>query len=133
MTDSILDSVKKALGIQPDYTHFDTEIIMHINSVLSTLTQLKVGPEEGLSIEDNSTTWSELISDNKKLNMVKTYVSHKVKMIFDPPQSSAVIEAMKNQIAEFEFRMNLETDRGETYAWKGDYNERTTSGLLEEE
>lgn len=121
-SNSILDSVKKGLGIQPEYEHFDPEIILHINSVFSTLNQLKVGPEEGYLINDSNNEWSELGIDEKKLNMVKTYIIMSVKMIFDPPQSSAVIEAYKNKIAEFEFRMNLETDRGETYAWKKEEN-----------
>lgn len=103
--ESILTSIKKLLGIEEDYTHFDTDIIMHINSVLSILNQLGVGPSEGYSIKDASSTWDEFITDSTRLDLVKTYVYLKVRLMFDPPSSSSAIESMKQLISELEFRI----------------------------
>ena len=108
--DSILTSVKKMLGIPEDYEQFDMDIIMHINSVLMILTQLGVGPEEGFAIADKTDEWDDFIGDNVLLELVKSYVYLKVRLIFDPPQSSSVIEAMNRQISEFEWRINVEVD-----------------------
>jgi len=106
--ESILTSIKKMLGIEEEYEHFDTDLIMHINSVFSTLNQLGVGPENGFRIEDDSTTWSEFIStDNMQFEFVKSFIYLKVKLLFDPPLSSAVIESMNRQISELEFRLNI--------------------------
>lgn len=106
--DSILTSIKKLLGISKDYTQFDDDIIMHINSVFMSLTQLGVGPTEGFSIEDDSAYWEDFvdIENNLQLHAVKTYVYLKVKLLFDPPLSSSVIEATNRQIAELEWRLN---------------------------
>ena len=93
--ESILTSIKKLLGIEEDYVHFDADIIMHINSVLSILTQLGVGPSEGYSIKDANATWDEFITNPAKLELVKSYVYLKVKLMFDPPSSSSAIESMK--------------------------------------
>lgn len=103
--ESILTSIKKLLGIEEDYTHFDTDIIMHINSVLSILNQLGVGPSEGYSIKDASATWDKFITDSTRLELVKTYVYLKVRLMFDPPSSSSAIESMKHLISELEFRI----------------------------
>ena len=108
--DSILTSVKKMLGIPEDYDQFDMDIIMHINSVLMILTQLGVGPEEGYAISDKSDEWNEFIGEGKLLELVKSYVYLKVRLIFDPPQSSSIIEAMNRQISEFEWRINVAVD-----------------------
>ena len=105
--DSILTSIKKLLGIEENYTHFDTDIIMHINSVLSILTQLGVGPSNGYSIKDANAVWDEFISDSKKLELVKTYVYLKVRLMFDPPSSSSAIDSMKHLISELEFRITI--------------------------
>lgn len=105
--DSILTSIKKLLGITEDYTHFDTDIIMHINSVFSILTQLGVGPPEGFYIQDKTTVWDEYITDPNKIEMVKSYMYLKVRLLFDPPSSSSVIEAFNKQISEFEWRLNV--------------------------
>ena len=103
--DSILISIKKLLGIEENYTHFDTDIIMHINSVLSILTQLGVGPSKGYSIKDANATWDEFITNPAKLELVKTYVYLKVRLMFDPPSSSSAIDSMKQLISELEFRI----------------------------
>lgn len=110
--ESILTSIKKLLGIEEEYTQFDPDIIMHINSVLMILTQLGVGPANGFIIEDDTATWIEFAPEmtTAELHAVKTYVYMKVRLIFDPPLSSAVIESMAKQIAEFEWRLNVAVD-----------------------
>lgn len=110
MMDSILTSIKKLLGITEDYEHFDADIIMHINSVFLILNQMGVGPDQPFVISDASATWEDFSSDIDKIQMVKTYIGLKVKMIFDPPQGGAVAEAYKNQIAECEWRLNVACD-----------------------
>lgn len=103
--ESILTSIKKLLGIEEDYVHFDADIIMHINSVLSILNQLGVGPSEGYSIKDANATWDEFITNPAKLELVKTYVYLKVRLMFDPPSSSSAIDSMKQLLSELEFRI----------------------------
>jgi hypothetical protein len=107
MTDSILTSIKKNLGVPEDYTVFDPDIIIYINSALATLTQLGVGPAEGFMIEDETATWSTYLGADPRLNPVKTYIQLRVRMLFDPPQTSYLIEAMKQQIQEHEWRLNV--------------------------
>lgn len=107
MSESILTSVKKILGLDEDYTAFDQDIIMYINSAFSTLNQLGLGPTEGFSIQDATTTWDAFIGTDDRLNSVKTYVALKVKSLFDPPQTQYLVAAMKEQIQEFEWRLNV--------------------------
>ena len=106
--DSILDSIKKLLGIQPEYTSFDEDIIIAINTSFATLNQLGVGPEGGYMIEDNTQTWNDYITTTN-LNMVKTYIYLKSRLLFDPP-TGGVLDAIKNQLAELEFRLYVEVD-----------------------
>lgn len=108
--DSILTSVKKMLGIAEEYTHFDADLIMHINSVFMILAQLGVGPSEGFFIEDDTATWDEFIQDKKELNSVKSYVGLKVRLLFDPPTSSSQIENANKLINELEWRLNSAGD-----------------------
>lgn len=109
--DSILTSIKKLLGITEEYEHFDTDIIIHINTVFSTLTQLGVGPKKGFSITDKSSVWNDFIpKSSNTLECIKTYVYLKVKLVFDPPLNSAVIESINRQISELEWRINSEVD-----------------------
>lgn len=108
--ESILTSIKKLLGIAEDYKYFDTDIIIHINSVFSILTQIGVGSETGFSISDKTATWSDFISDNTKIEMVKIYIYLKVKLMFDPPLNSSVTNSMEKTISELEWRLNVETD-----------------------
>lgn len=108
--DSILTSIKKLLGIAEEYEHFDNDIIMHINSVFMILTQLGVGPEEGFSISDKYTTWNDFIPEGQNLEAVKSYMQLKVQLMFDPPLSSAVMEAKNRMINELEWRLNVKTD-----------------------
>jgi hypothetical protein len=107
ITDSILTSVKKMLGIAEEYEHFDADLLMHINSVFSILRQLGVGPADGFMIEDKSSIWSDFISDESKYMLAKSYMFLKVKLLFDPPLSSAVLECYKTQISEYEWRLNI--------------------------
>ncbi len=108
--DSILTSIKKLLGIAEEYTHFDADLVMDINSAFFVLTQLGVGPSEGFGISDKSAVWSDFLGDNGRLELVKTYIFLKVKQVFDPPLSSSAADAMKNCIAEYEWRLNVAVD-----------------------
>lgn len=103
----ILNDTKKVLGLVPDYEVFDTDILMHINSVFFTLGQLGFGPVEGFMIEDDTTEWVDYIGSDLNLNAIKTYVYLRVRMLFDPPQTSYLINAMNEQIREHEWRLNV--------------------------
>lgn len=105
--ESILGSVKKMLGIPSEYKKFDLDIIMHINSVLFILCQLGIGPESGYAISDDSDEWTDFIPEGTNLELVKSYVFMKVRLLFDPPQSSVVMESMNRMISEFEWRINV--------------------------
>lgn len=108
ISNSILNSTKRFIGgISENDTSFDVEIIAHINTVIATLRQMGVGPEEGYSITDASNTWDDYLGNSKILDSVKTYIGLKTRMIFDPPTSSAVGEAIKANIAELEWRLNI--------------------------
>lgn len=110
VTESILNSTKAALGIVPEYTAFDNQVIMYINTAFSTLYQLGVGPSDGFMIEDETTTWDELLDGNRLLNLVITYVHLSVKLMFDPPMNSFATTAMKEQQKELEWRINVMVD-----------------------
>lgn len=110
--ESILTSIKKLLGIAKDYTHFDDDIIMHINSVFMTLNQLGVGPSEGFYIEDDSTEWTEYIENPAELQAVKTYMYLKVKLVFDPSSvGSSTLASYERQIQELEWRLNVSAEK----------------------
>ena len=105
--ESILTSIKKMLGIPEEYDHFDPDLIMHINSVLSILTQIGVGPSEGFRIEDDLATWEDFLGNDTDYEAVKSYVHLRVKLLFDTSTlSSAVIESMNRMISELEWRLN---------------------------
>ena len=109
---SILDSIKKLLGLSAQYTEFDADITIHINSVFSILQQLGVGPEEGFKLTDSDQTWDEFIGDNSNINDVITYVYLKVRLLFDPPTNSSILNAQKELIKELEWRLNVAVDDG---------------------
>lgn len=109
---SILTSIKKLLGITEADTSFDQDIIMHINTVFMVLQQLGVGPEEGYSISDENNNWDEFLPDQTKIEMVKSYMYLKVRLLFDPPSSTSVMEAINRSISEFEWRLNVAVDKG---------------------
>lgn len=104
---SILTDTKKALGLAEDYTAFDPEIIMHINSVLADLNQLGIGPATGLAIANATTEWDELLGSELRYNAVKSYTNLRVKMLFDPPNLGYVITAMEKEIEKAEWRINV--------------------------
>lgn len=112
MEQSILKSTKKILGIAEDYTVFDLDIITHINTAFSTLTQLGVGPVNGFMIEGYDEVWDEFIDNDLQYNSVKSYVFLRVRQLFDPPTTSYLISAYDKQIQELEWRLN--THREET-------------------
>lgn len=107
MSDSILNSTKKILGLAEDYDVFDLDIIMHINAVFGTLNQLGIGPEEGFAIEDDTATWDAFLGTDKRLNAVKQYVYLRVRLIFDPPETAYLLAAFEKQIQEQEWRLNV--------------------------
>lgn len=107
---SILDEIKKLLGLPSDYDVFDLDIILHINSSFSTLNQLGIGPPAGYSIQSSDETWSEFIEDNLKINSVKTYIFIKVKLAFDPPSASHAGDALLKQSQELEWRLNVSVE-----------------------
>lgn len=109
--ESILTSVKQMLGITPEHEYFDVDIIMHINTVFMILTQLGVGPSKGFRIKDSLAIWSDFIPDDDvMLEPVKTYMGLKVRLLFDPPASSAVTDSINRAISELEWRLYSEAD-----------------------
>ena len=110
MQDSILMTIRKLVCGNPYADHFDTDLLVHSNACFSILNQLGVGPENGFVVTDETQSWSSYIADNYILNMVKTYVTLKVKKIFDPPLTSSVLEAMDKEISQLEWRLNVAVD-----------------------
>lgn len=110
MQDSILMTIRKLVCGDPYADHFDTDLLVHINACFSILNQLGVGPENGFVVTDDTQSWSSYIADNYILNMVKTYVMLKVRVIFDPPLTSSVLEAMNKEISQLEWRLNVAVD-----------------------
>lgn len=108
---SILDDVKKALGISPEYDAFDVDILMHINTAFATLHQLNVGSRDPYSIDDDSETWSDFVGSKKYLASVRTYIFVSVRLIFDPPEMSRTVEALENTKRELEWRLNVADDK----------------------
>ena len=107
MEQSILKSVKKVLGLEADYSAFDQDVLMHINSVFSVLQQIGVGPDTGFAIEDDTATWDTFLGTDPKLNMAKTYVWGRVRLLFDPPQNSFLKDSLEKQLLELEWRLNV--------------------------
>lgn len=105
MEESILKSTKKLLGIAEEHTHFDSDIIMYINTVFGILTQMGVGPKNGFVIHDDTATWDKYTDDQRYLEAVRTYMYHKVKLMFDPPLNSTVMECTNRIITELETRL----------------------------
>lgn len=109
MTDSILNSVKHAIGGDINGSAFDADLIMHINATFNILQQMGIGPDTNFRIEDDSAVWSDFVGDDE-LPMVQSYMYLKVRLLFDPPSSSFVLDSMRNQAEEMEWRMNVEED-----------------------
>lgn len=113
VSDSILNSVKKSLGIEPDYTDFDPDILMHINAAIMTLRQIGVGPLEGYTVTSSEQTFDDYLGEGStETSMVRAYFFYKAKLGFDPPASTAVMEAIKEMIRETEWRLNIQVDPG---------------------
>ena len=111
MADSILDDVKHMLGIEPEYTQFDVDIVNHINSVFAVIHQIGAGDQLVVfAIEDKSATWAEFIADKTQINFVKSYIHAKVRLLFDPPNSSFGLNALQETIKEYESRLNYLED-----------------------
>lgn len=107
----ILFTIKKMLGLDPDYKAYDTDIIIYINSALMTLSQLGVGPQYGYQITGDTDTWEDFLGeDETKLSAVKTYIYLKTRLTFDPPANSFVVSAIENQLKELEWRLNVRTE-----------------------
>lgn len=110
MEESIFESIKSLLGPDASYDVFDQDILIHINTAISVLTQLGVGPATGFMVTGSDETWRDFIGDDKILQMVKTYIYMKVKMAFDPPANSSVLNAYNEACKEYEWRLNVEAD-----------------------
>lgn len=110
--DSILNSVKKVLGIEQSYTNFDEDIIMHINSAFFILNQLGVGPEEPFFIKDDKSKWTDFIG-GKELELVRSYIYLRVRLLFDPPTNSFAVDAIRKQMEEFEWRLTVGAENNE--------------------
>lgn len=109
--DSILDTTKKLLGLAPEYTPFDADVMVGINAALMTLTQLGVGPDEGFVITGSDETWTDFLGEERyDLEGIKQYVYLKTRLTFDPPSNGSVMDAMKNTISELEWRLNVRVD-----------------------
>jgi len=106
MTESILNSTKKILGIDSSYTAFDEDIIMHINSTFATLNQLGVGPVNGFMISNSTPVWNDILNSDLRLNSVKSYVYLRVRLLFDPPSTSYAMSAIQDQITELGWRIS---------------------------
>ena len=112
--ESILTSIKKMLGITEEDTVFDADIIMHINSVFMTLAQLGVGPSEGFYIEDDSSEWTDFVSDLSKIQAIKSYIFLRVKLLFDPGSiGSSTLASYERMIQELEWRLNVAVESKE--------------------
>lgn len=109
--DSILNSVKSALQIDPSYTEYDPDIILHINSVFNTLTDLGVPPSSGFAIADATSKWEEYLHGNLRLNECRSYMVNRLRLIFDPPKMGYLVQALKDQIKEAEFRINVNAEQ----------------------
>ena len=106
---SILNSIKKLLGMEENYDHFDTDLIIHINSILAVLAQMGVG-RKGFTIKDATETWDQFIVDEQDMETLKSYVYMRVRLLFDPPTTAHLVESFNKMISEFEFRMFVEAD-----------------------
>lgn len=113
--DSILITIKKMLGLEDDYTAFDTDVIVLINSALMSLHQLDVGPKDGFAITGCTETWDQLLVNDVKLEAAKTYIYLKVKTVFDPPSSSFVQTSYENLISQLEWRLIAQAESVEEF------------------
>lgn len=111
---TILVDIKKLLGLEENYTPFDTDVMIHINSAFMTLNELGVGPKNGFILLNKEQKWSEFLPEGIQLEGVKTYIYLRVKLLFDPPGNSFLVDAIEKQIKELEWRLNVKAEGGET-------------------
>ena len=104
---SILDSIKSLLGIDVSDINFDTELIIHINGAIAVLSQLGVGPKTGYLIIDKNNQWNEFIGERTDLEFIKSDIYLRVRLIFDPPQNSFLVDAIKESIKEYDWRIGI--------------------------
>lgn len=121
-TNSILDSIKKLHGISPEDTSFDGDMITHINSTLMILNDLGIGPSGGFFITDNSTEWYDYVPNKVIAEAIKSFVYIKVRLIFDPPASPTLIDALKSSAKEHEVRILRWAEENATYTYGGVQN-----------
>lgn len=114
--DSILLTIKKLLGLDECYTPFDEDIRVHINSALMTLNQLGVGPKKPFVVTGDSETWDQFLLSSEQFEAVKSFIYLSVKIVFDPPSTSYVLDAYKRQIDEYAWRLRVQKEEVEKYA-----------------
>ena len=107
MEESILKTIKQLIGCPDDFEQFDLDLIVHINSAFATLTHLGVGPKEGYRITGVDNVWSEFEDDAQKLSLIKDYVYIKTRLLFDPPISGSLMDSLKEQLKEMEWRLYM--------------------------
>ena len=110
LQESILNTIKKMIGVEENYKQFDIDLIVHINTAFAALAQIGHNLKDGYFISDMNNIWSEYITDTRLLDPIKTYVYLKTKLVFDPPSSSMVIESMKQTLKELEFRIQISAE-----------------------
>lgn len=108
MNDSILDTIKKMLGVDPSYTQFDEDIVVLINSAFSNLAQVGIIPNSGYRIESSSNTWDEVLGEHLNYDNLKSYIYLKVRVLFNPPSTSFALQAIQDEIKELEWRIYIE-------------------------
>ena len=107
MEESILKTIKQLIGCPDDFEQFDLDLMIHINSAFATLTHLGVGPKEGYRITGAYNVWSEFEDDSQKLSLIKDYVYIKTRLLFDPPTSGSLMDSLKEQLKEMEWRLYM--------------------------
>ena len=107
MEESILKTIKQLIGCPDDFEQFDLDLIVHINLAFAILTQLGVGPKEGYRITGQDNVWSEFEDDAQKLSLIKDYVYIKTRLLFDPPTSGSLMDSLKEQLKEMEWRLYM--------------------------
>jgi len=108
--DSILLTIKHMLGIEAEYNHFDQDVMFNINTVLMTSNQIGIGPAAGFLITGEAETWVDLLGERIDLEAIKSYIYLKVRLLFDPPSSSFVLDAMQRQATEIEWRLWIQVE-----------------------
>lgn len=113
VSDSIFLTIKTMLGFSEEDDTFDTDILININSSIMRLNQLGLGPKEGYHITGKDETWNDYIGESKKLEATKLYIYERARLVIDPPSSSFVLEALKEDCKELEWRINSEIEYGD--------------------